>query len=266
MDKALGPGFAKAHHISYQGIGQGAYGLAHLLASKHLSADVFISVTPGPARLLLRKGLLKSAAPVASTQMVIAYSPKSRFAPQFKAAGKGGTPWYKVLEQPGVRFGRTDPATDPQGRNILFTFQLAQRYYHQPGLVSKVLGGYQNPKQIFSESSLLTRLESGQIDASSGYLSAVKSRHLPYIQLPSQINLSNPAYMQAWYSRAGVTLNGKTIKPQPLVFYAGVLANTQHPRLAQHFIDYLESRRGQRLLQQYGYGKPLGGTLRESGP
>lgn len=261
MDKALGPAFAKAHHIRYQGIGQGAYGLARLLASRHLTADVFISVTPGPARLLLRKGLLKSAVPVASTQMVIAYSPKSRYAAQFKAAGEG-TPWYKVLEQPGVRFGRTDPATDPQGRNIIFTFQLAQRYYHQPGLAGKVLGPKQNPRQIFSESSLLTRLESGQIDASSGYLSAVKSRHLPYIKLPPQINLSNPAYMKSWYSRAKVSLNGKTMKPQPLVFYAGVLGNARHPGLAKRFIEYLKSRKGQKLLHRYGYGKPHGGPLR----
>lgn len=266
MDRDLGPAFAKQANVTYHGIGRGSFGLARLLAAGHMQADVFIGVTPGPSRILLNHQMIEQAVPIASTQMVIAYSPHSRYKKDFRAAKAGRTAWYKVLEKSGLRFGRTDPATDPQGRNIIFTFQLAQRYYKQPHLVRRILGAPDNPKQIFSESSLLTRLESGQIDASSGYLSAVKSRGLPYIALPAEINLSNPRFMKSWYRHAGFQLiqkNGqsKRVHPEPLVFYAAVLSNAKHPKLAQRFIRFLRSPPGQHILEQGGYSAPHGQAL-----
>jgi len=86
MDQSLGPAFAKVNHGGYQGQGQGAYGMARLLASKKITADVFVSITPGPMQILKDAGLIDDAVPVASTSMVIAYSPKSKFARQFAAA------------------------------------------------------------------------------------------------------------------------------------------------------------------------------------
>jgi molybdate/tungstate transport system substrate-binding protein len=47
MDQQIGPAFEKMHEAAYQGVGQGSYALAHLLASKQMHADVFISITPG---------------------------------------------------------------------------------------------------------------------------------------------------------------------------------------------------------------------------
>lgn len=267
MDQQIGPAFAKAQGLAYQGIGQGAYGLAHLLQSKQMRADVFISITPGPIRILIKSGLIKEAVPVASTQMVIAYSPKSRFAQVFATAALGKHAWYKALELPGVRFGRTDPATDPQGQNIVFCFLLAERYYHHPGLAERILGRWRNPAQIFTEASLLARLESGQIDASSGYLSAVLAQHLPYVKLPPQINLADPSYFDAWYRTVGFTITGAqgksvTATPQPLVFYAAALTDAQHPVLAAKFLAFVAGVEGQKLLHDGGYGAPLGKPLR----
>ena len=85
MDRALGPAFAKVQHVQYQGIGQGSYALAHLVASKQLRVDVFVAITPGPIRVLQMAGLVDHAVPVASTRMVVVYSPGSRFAADFKA-------------------------------------------------------------------------------------------------------------------------------------------------------------------------------------
>jgi molybdate/tungstate transport system substrate-binding protein len=261
MDRFLGPDFAKANNATYQGIGQPAYALARLMIGKKLQADVFITITPGPAQLLEKAGLVSQAVPVASTSMVIAYSPKSKYA----AAFAGSTPWWKVLETPGLRFGRTDPATDPQGQSIIFAFLLAERYYHQPGLAQKILGPYENPAQIFTEPSLLSRLEAGQVDASSGYESAVKSDHLSFVRLPDEINLSNPAMVPDWYSKVhfSITRGGKAqvLSTQPLVFYACVLKNAANPALAQKFVAFLESPAGQKAFQANGYGVPKGGPV-----
>ena len=270
MDKALGPAIAKNAHVQYQGQGAGAFGLAHLIAARQINPDVFVSITPGPIEVLQKAGLIDTAVPVASTQMVIAYSDKSRFAADFKAASAGKMPWYEVLEKPGLNFGRTDPKTDPQGRNIVFTMLLAQRYYKQPGLADKILGKVENPRQIFTEPSLLSRLESGQLDATSGYLSAVISHKLPYIKLPEQINLSDPGMIKDWYSKAHFDLtlpNGKTdtLSTQPLVFYAAVLKYAPHPEAGAAFVKLMTSAEGQALFKQYGYSAAKGGDLHPGG-
>ncbi|MBW4089821.1 MAG: solute-binding protein [Proteobacteria bacterium] len=266
MDHGIGPAFAAMDHVAYQGIGQGAFALARLIAAKQLVADVFIPITAGPFELVREAGLGPHAVPVASTQMCIPYSPKSRFAKEFAAAAAGRLPWYEVLLKPGVRFGRTDPRTDPQGRNILFTLRLAEIFYHRPGLAAKLLGPALNPKQIFTEPSLLARLEAGQIDASSGYLSAVHSQHLPFIPLPAEINLGDPTMAAKWYSRARIPVPGPhgttvTASPQPLEFYAVALANAPDAAAAQRFIRFLRSPAGQKLFADFGYSKPGGPVL-----
>ena len=257
MDRALGPAFAKVQHVQYQGIGQGSYALAHLVASKQLRVDVFVAITPGPIRVLQMAGLVDHAVPVASTRMVVVYSPGSRFAADFKAAADGKKAWYAVLQQRGLRFGRTDPATDPQGGSVLLALQLAARYYHQPDLLEQVAGKYQNPRQLFAETSLMSRLEAGQIDATLGYASAAYSFHLPTINLPAEIDLADPALQATWYAKAGLTLaNGKRIEAQPLVFYAAVLKDAAHPALGHAFVRMLTSKQGQAALRGHGYGPP----------
>ncbi len=265
MDRFLGPDFAKANNAQYQGIGQGSYGLARLLAAKRMQSDVFVSVTPGPMKLLEQAGLVRDAAPVAATEMVIAYSPKSRFATQLAAAAAGREHWWTVLAAPGLHFGRTDPQTDPQGQNIIFTMLLAERFYHAPDLARTILGPDVNTAQIFTEPSLLSRLESGQLDASSGYRSAAVSHYLPFVPLPNQINLADPGMDRDWYSTVGFAVrqsNGqtKTVHPQPLVFYAAVLTNAPDPDLGRKFVAYLNSPDGQATLRQNGYAPPRHGN------
>ena len=271
MDKALGPTFASQAHATYQGQGQGAYGMARLLMSKKLVADVFVSITPGPIELLQKAGLVDEAVPVASTSMVIAYSPKSRFAAALKASSMttGATttaPWWKVLQSPGLRFGRSDPAVDPQGQNIIFTMLLAEKYYKQPGLEKMMLGDTENQQQVFGEGGLLSRLESGEVDASSGYESATRSAHLPFVALPDEINLSNPSFTKDWYDTVSFSIidakgQKQTLTPQPLVFYAAVLKNAPDPENAKAFIAFMQSAKGQSLLEADGYGKPKGPAM-----
>ncbi|MFK2901797.1 extracellular solute-binding protein [Dyella jejuensis] len=262
MDNAAGPAFAHAHRAVYQGTGQGSYALARLLAARRLQADVFVTITPGPMQVLKQAGLVTRAVPVASTQMVIAYNPRSRFAADFAAAARGEKKWYEVLAEPGLHVGRTDPAVDPQGANALLTLQLAADYYHRPDLLKRIAGKAQNPAQIFSEPSLMSRLEAGQIDATIGYLSAARSHHLPAIKLPDEINLGDPGLQAPWYDRASITLdNGKALHVEPLVFYAAVLGNAQQPALARDFVAFLQSAQGQALFREHGYSPPRGNGL-----
>jgi len=261
MDKGLGPAFSEKTGVRYQGIGEASLGFAHLLAAKSLSADVFVPVSQAPIKIVEKAGLVDAgtAEPVASTQMVLAYSPKSKFAAQFAAASGDG--WINILEQPGMRFGRTDPNIDPQGQYLLFALQLAEAYYNRPGLAAQITGAQENNAQIFAEPSLLARLQDGEIDATIGYESAIVSQKLPFIKLPPAIDFSSPA-LKALYAKASLTITAKGITkivhPSPLVFYAAVLKNSTNVEAAQDFVAFMLSRQGQAIFAKYGYNPGVG--------
>ncbi|MGE4480494.1 extracellular solute-binding protein [Acidocella sp.] len=264
MDQGLNPSFTAETGVSVHGIGHGAVALAHLIVGGAMKPDVFVPVSAGPAKLVRAAGLADKAVPVASTSMVLAYSPTSKFAVQFAAAK--GADWTKIFMSPGFRLGRTDPAVDPQGQYVLFALQLAERYYKLPGFAAKISGGEQNPAQIFAEPSLLARLEAGQIDATLGYKSAVVSQKLPYLELPDAINMSNPAMAKSIYDKASLTLTGKdgkaqTIHPSPLVFYAMALKAAANPKAAADYVSFLAGPDGRSIFKRYGYGAGMGPAI-----
>ena len=50
-----------------------------------------------------------------AAEMVIAYSPDSRFYNDLEKARTGQVPWYEVLSNPNLKFGRTNPELYPKG-------------------------------------------------------------------------------------------------------------------------------------------------------
>lgn len=256
MDKGITPAVSRELDVDLHGRGQGAMALAHLITGGSLRPDVFVSVTPGPMKVVLDAGLASRADAIARTQMVIAYSPRSRFASALAASARPGhAPWWRVLESPGFRFGRTDPSTDPQGKNILFMLELASSYYHQPDLVSKIAGPTLNSAQIFPETQVMARLQSGQLDASSAYRTQPAALHLPYLTLPAAINLGEAAQM-AHYKTVSLRIGARVSRPSPLIFYAAVLKTATHPRKAKALVHWLRGARGQAILRRFFYDGP----------
>ena len=247
----------RAHfHAGWHGRPQGSTGLARLIAARVIRPDVFVSATASPMRIVLGAGRAQRALPIASTEMVLAYSPHSLFASALRAATTNGHKlWWEILATPGLRFGRTDPATDPQGRNIVFTMELAQQYYRQPELVQRILGAVINERQIFPEPSLMARLQSGELDAASAYKTQPEALGLPYLSLPPQINLGAAGFGRH-YASVSLTLDEKTYRPEPLVFYAAALQDAPHPDLAARFVDWLAGAEGRAVLQRYHYDPP----------
>ncbi len=256
MDTAMRSAIASSLGAELRGRAQGSTGLANLIAAGSIRPDVFIAVTPGPMRIVLKAGKAAKAIAVARTEMVIAYSPRGRFAPLFAQANQpNAEPWWQILETPGLRFGRTDPNTDPQGLNIIFTMQLAASYYQQPQLADKILGAQINREQIFQEPEVMARLQAGQLDASSAYNTQPAAMGLPYLPLPKEINLGDAA-MEPQYRKATVTLNGKQLHPAPLVFYATVLNDAPEPALAKRFVDWLSGPEARGIFSSYHYDDP----------
>jgi molybdate/tungstate transport system substrate-binding protein len=229
--------------------------LAQLIVGGSVRPDVFIPITPGPMLTVLRAGKAETARPIAHTEMVIAYNPKSRFAPKFEAAANGKGNWWEVLQEPGLRFGRTDPVTDPQGRNIIFTMMLAAKLHKEPDLVEKILGPTINEKQIFTEPTVQARLQSGELDAASAYKIQPGPFNLPFIALPKEINLSGEN-VHADHPDVSLSVGGKTYNPEPLIYYAAVLKDAPNAKGAAAFIEWLKGDEAQTILRKYNYDPP----------
>jgi molybdate/tungstate transport system substrate-binding protein len=220
-EKVISPSFTKAEGYKYTGTYNASGDLESDIASGEISPNVFESVG-GDNITPLEPKFTKWYVQYAGNSMVLAYNPNSKYASQFKAYADGSKPLsglFTLLQTPGLKLGRTDPNIDPQGRDFIYMLELAQSYYHLPSdTVSKILGttdfGTATSPQIFAESSLDATLQSGQLDASSAFLTQAIELHLDYIPLPSAINLGDVA-LAAQYAKATVTVtsNGqKTTK------------------------------------------------------
>lgn len=258
MEHHLGAAFTQATGYPFEGESAGSTALANQIKSKLITPDVFISASKGAYTTLqgdANGNIVSWYVTFAGDSMVIGYSPKSPYAAQFAAAAAGTTPWYQVLETPGLKLGRTDPKLDPKGVNTLYTLQLAESYYHQPGLENKIIGSVENSDRIFPEETLVARLTSGQLDAGFFYAHEVKAANIPAITLPSQIDLSDPGQSGAYAAATYTTATGTVSKGAPILFSVTIPATVKNQAGAVAFVQYLLGTEGQALLITSGFLK-----------
>lgn len=256
MEHSVGPHFDTITGYTFQGRGAGSTALANQIKSKLISPDVFISASTAAYKPL--QGAANGAVVTwyitfATTRMVIGFSPKSPYASQLQAAASGQIPWYQALETPGLRLGRTDPKLDPKGVNTLYTLQLAEIYYQQPGLAQKISGGPANVNQIFPEEELVARLTAGQLDAGFFYANEVKDAQLPYITLPAQINLGDSTLASAYARATYTTAAGVVQHGAPIAFSVTIPATVKNEVGAEAFVAYLLGAKGQVAITSDGF-------------
>ncbi len=256
-EKIVGPGFEKATGDTYSGRAGTSGELSTDIASGEISPGVFESVG-GDNITPLEPKFTKWYVQYATTSIVLAYNPASKYASQFEAYASGKKSLkdlFTLLETPGLKLGRTDPNTDPQGRAFIFMLELAQAKYHLPAnTVAKIIGtpfGSASSKQIYAEAALDATLQSGQLDAASAYLSQAIQLHLHYITLPDDINLGTAADA-AQYQKATVTITGNVTKSgSPLVIDITTIGKPTPAGIA--FVKYVLSPAGLQLHKQGGY-------------
>lgn len=254
-DTYIGPAFQKATGIAYQGRGGGAYGVAHLIASNEISPGVFESIGTGPLSQMGKHNPF-FAIGFASSPLVVAYSPNSPYASTLKAIADHKRPLkdlFTLMQDPRFHLGRTNPDTDPQGQSFILMVHLAMRVLGLPkGAAPRILGPNDNAKQVFAEESILSRLQSGQLDASSAYLPEAVQRHLPYITLPSTIDFGDPADKNL-YAKATMTLtNGQVVKGSPIEVYVTTVRGNAKLSAAR-FVSFLLSKQGRNLYKENGF-------------
>jgi molybdate/tungstate transport system substrate-binding protein len=211
MEHDLGPAFSKASGFGYQGFGGGSTEVANEIKGGVRRGDVFISAAAAADKALegsANGNWVSWYATFAASPLMLAYNPKSRFGAEL-ARGK---PWYKVLAEPGILVGRTDPKLDPKGILTVEAVDNASRKLHDPAL-AKALGSF----PVYPETTLIGRLQSGQLDAGFFYAVEASSAHL------STVNLT-PVYKVADYT---VTILNHAPNPSGAAALVRFLLNAQ---------------------------------------
>ncbi len=176
MEHDLGPAFTRAKGYAFLGFGAGSTELVAQIKSSIRRGDVFISASPKVNKLL-------QGAPngnwetwyitFAQAPLVLGYNPSSRFAAQFRSR-----PWYRVIAEPGIQVGRTDPKLDPKGKLTVEALTAAARSLQMP-VLRHAIGRF----AVFPEESLVGRLEAGQLDAGFFYANEAREQHIPAVPL-----------------------------------------------------------------------------------
>lgn len=186
----------------------------------------------------------------ATDQIVVAFDRFSRGSEEITRDN-----WIDVLLSPGVIYGRSNHNLDPCGYRTLMVWQLAEKFYGRPGLYEALQDGCSRvyPKSI----DLAGALVEGRVDYAFLYSSVVRQLGLCQVNLPSRINLSNPA-LADYYAAASVTLEGRKpgekvlLTGAPIEFAVAVPRNARYPVEAQWFVEFITGVEGQQILEGCG--------------
>lgn len=205
--------------------------------------DIFVSADVDVIESLLYPDYVSGWAGFATNEMVIAYTPASRYAAEIDSSN-----WMDILLRKDVVYGRSDPNADPCGYRTLMTLELAEQYYRKPGL-EKAITTKDRQAIRPKETDLLALIETRNIDYLFIYRSVATQHHLKYIELPPGINLSKPE-LNDLYAGVRIKLSGKTPKEsiiqQGAAMVYGVTIVNQAPNriAAEAYLAYFLSRKG----------------------
>jgi molybdate/tungstate transport system substrate-binding protein len=187
----------------------------------------------------------------ATNEMVIAFTEKSKYHNEITPDN-----WMELLQRKDVIYARSDPDSDPCGYRTVFTFMLAEKFYKLPGLTEKMKvknKEYIRPKEV----DLVALMESNVIDYMFQYKSVVLQHNLKYVELPKEINLSDPTKSNI-YSAVSTEVAGN--KPGNRMKVSGdyinysvtIIDNAPHKEEAINFLEFMLSAEGQEIYRKNG--------------
>jgi molybdate/tungstate transport system substrate-binding protein len=221
MQNTVGPAFQKATGYSVTGESAGSTALATDITGKVYKGDVFISASPKADSSLMGSAngdWVSWYGSFATSGLVLGYNPKSKFAADLKSK-----PWYQAITESGLKLGFTDPATDPKGVLVAEALTDTAKSQSLPALTA-----IENDKaDVFPETDLVARLQSGQLDAAFFYTAEASAAKISTVPL------------------AGVDLKA--------TYTITVLKGAPNEAGAESFVSYLLGPAGQAALKQNGF-------------
>jgi molybdate/tungstate transport system substrate-binding protein len=207
-------------------------------------------------------------------RMVLAYSEKGLAAKKLLPIAEPGSPfhppdsipkasakWYEILIMPGVAIGGGNPFLDPGAYRGPMIFQLAEAYYKVPNLYNNMLQHVVTPGPIASEITLGKQLDFQFTYEHNAQATASTNPDYRYVNLPDEINLSDPAKDSYYRQHAVVVLPGLgvprsartvSVPAARLAWGITLMKNAPNRENAIKFIQLLLSPTGTASLKDNG--------------
>jgi molybdate/tungstate transport system substrate-binding protein len=197
-------------------------------------------------------------------KMVLAYSASGLVAkklPPIAENGRAVAKWYEILTMPGVAIGAGNPFLDPNAYRTPMIFQLAEDFYKVPNLYNNLLGHVVTSGPIASEIALGKQLDFQFTYEHNAQATATTNPDYRYVNLPDEINLSDPAKDSYYRQHAVVVLPGlgtprsaRTIAVPAARVAWGITLLKEAPNKenAVRFLQLLLSPAGTALLNENG--------------
>lgn len=235
FNEVVGPAFADATEYGYRGEFHGSNAVMRMIADDQKHPDVAVSADAA----LLRDALESGADPAATwdvvfaaNEVVLTYNPETDVGKRLAA----GDPWYEVLRTADEDVARSDPDLDPLGYRTVMAFELAERYYDEPGLADALTAALEVDAD---ETHLLAAVETGDRAAAVTYRNMAADHDLPLVELPAAINFADPSradhYAQARYELP----SGEVVRGKPVLYNATVPTAADRPTAGRRFVEYL---------------------------
>ena len=205
----------------------------------------------------------------AKNRMVLTYTDESKYADEITAEN-----WYEVLNRDGVRWGFSDPNSDPCGYRTPMVIQLAESYYKNDQIFETLVSEHSNitvteadgiytihagdpkpdgavltirPKSV----ELVQMVQAGGLDYAWEYRSVAVQNDLRYIELPEAIDLSSIDFEKEYATVQIETKKGDSVAiftGSPIIFGITVPKIAEHPDLGVAFVEMLIDTTGQEIL------------------
>ncbi|MBX0297467.1 extracellular solute-binding protein [Haloarcula nitratireducens] len=181
----------------------------------------------------------------ATNSLVVAYNPETEGGRRVADAGSDG--WYRSLSDGSVTLGRTDPDLDPLGYRTLFMLDLATNHY---GTDSDLRTVVPQRSRTYPETRLVSQFETGSIDAAVTYRNMAVERGYEYLDLPPEIDLSDPRYTDRYATTSYELPSGKTVRGG-VIRYAATARDRR-----QSVADVFETHVTGDYLTDFGFAVP----------
>jgi len=229
---------------------------ARKLTELHKIPDVIALADEAVFPALLLPAQVSWYAAFARNEMVLAYTDRSIGAAEITAAN-----WAAVLQRPGVRTGRSDPALDPNGYRTLMVTQLEERRVRTPGLAARLVA-VMPPRYVRAkEADLVALLQAGELDYAWSYRSMAEGAGLRWVDLPPEVDLSDPARAEL-YATVSVKIPGSgsrvgrdpvTITGAPILYALAIPTAAANAPAARAFVQWLLGPEGRAVLARNGF-------------
>ncbi|HKW48563.1 MAG TPA: extracellular solute-binding protein [Gemmatimonadaceae bacterium] len=181
----------------------------------------------------------------ARNRMIIGYTDKSRHAAEIDSMN-----WPRILAEKGVEVGRPDPRVAPAGYRTFLMLELAEKYYHDPGLMQRVLANADPTKVRPNAAELAALLQTGEVDYVFDYESVAAVYGFHALRLPAAIDLGDPARANE-YAQVKFRDNPDSVihTGSPILYALSVPVKAPHPAAAARLAGFLLSAEGRSMMR-----------------